>query len=205
MKDTTPTRNAEASRARIIEAAQNLFIANGFADVSMREIARQAGVTKGLIHHHFGAKRTLWEAVRDHLFERYFDEQRAELESAPTADVRLLRDGVIKYFRYLQHNPEMVRLLAWSHLTGEVGDGSKDGELVRLGAERVRQAQAAGLIRTDVNPAHVVCTFIHACTHWFEARSHHRHWPEVGDDDAYLDDFLKIFLDGLMARSESVA
>jgi len=203
MNEPAQTRNAEASRARIVEAAQKLFVAKGFADVSMREIAAAAGVTKGLIHHHFGTKQALWEAARDHLFQRYFDEQKAELETAERADAALLREGVVKYFRYLQQNPEMVRLLAWSHLTGDVGDGSKDGELVRLGAERVRQAQAAGLIRDDVRPAHVVCTFIHACTHWFEARSHHRHWPDVGDDDAWLDDFLKIFLDGLAPQRKS--
>jgi TetR/AcrR family transcriptional regulator len=72
-----------------------------------------------------------------------------------------------------------------------------DVELMRLGAERVRQAQVAGAVRADVNPAHVVCTFIHACTHWFEAASHHAQWPGVGTDEQFLDDFLKIFLDGL--------
>ncbi|MDT8439047.1 MAG: TetR/AcrR family transcriptional regulator [Wenzhouxiangellaceae bacterium] len=203
MNEPTPTRDAEASRARIVAAAQRLFVARGFADVSMREIAAAASVTKGLIHHHFGSKQALWEAAREHLFQRYFEEQKAELEAAPVADRKLLRDGVIKYFRYLQQHPEMVRLLAWSHLAGDDGEYRRDGELVRLGAERVRQAQAAGLIRDDVRPAHVVCTFIHACTHWFEARSHHRHWPDVGDDQAYLDDFLKIFLDGLRPRPEN--
>lgn len=202
MNDTPQTRNPEASRARIVEAAQRLFVDKGFADVSMREIAQAAEVTKGLIHHHFGSKQALWEAARDHLFQRYFDEQRDELESAVSADKTLLRDGVVKYFRYLQQHPEMVRLLAWSHLEGDAGDGQKDGELVRLGTERVRQAQLAGLIRDDVRPGHVVCTFIHACTHWFEARAHHRHWPDIGDDDEYLEDFLRIFLDGLQPGLE---
>lgn len=191
------TRDADATRARIIEAAFALFVEKGFAGVTMREIAERSEVTKSLIHHHFGSKEALWEAVKEHSFAIYAVEQIAELQQAPSADARLLRDGVVKYFHYLRDNPAVVRLLAWSHIEGDASCGQMDAELMRLGAERVRQAQAAGSVRADVNPAHVVCTFIHACTHWFEAASHHAQWPGVGTDEQFLDDFLKIFLDGL--------
>lgn len=191
------TRDADATRARIIEAAFALFVEKGFAATSMRAIAEGSEVTKSLIHHHFGSKEGLWEAVKDHSFAIYAEEQAAELQQASSADAQLLRDGVVKYFHYLRDNPAVVRLLAWSHIEGDASCGRMDAELMRLGAERIRQAQAAGAVRADVNPAHVVCTFIHTCTHWFEAASHHAQWPGVGSDDEFLDDFLKIFLDGL--------
>jgi len=191
------TRDADATRARIIEAAFMLFVRKGYAGVAMREIAEASDVTKSLIHHHFGSKQALWEEVKERAFAIYAEEQAAELEQASSADARLLRDGVVKYFHYLRDNPAVVRLLAWSHIEGDSSCGRMDAELMRLGAERVRQAQQAGAVRADVNPAHVVCTFIHTCTHWFEAASHHAQWPGVGSDDQFLDDFLKIFLDGL--------
>ncbi len=196
------TRDADATRARIIDGAFALFVEKGFAAVSMREIAAASGVTKSLIHHHFGSKEGLWEAVKEHSFAHYAHEQLAELEQAPSADARLLRDGVVKYFHYLRDNPAVVRLLAWSHIEGDASCGRMDAELMRLGAERIRQAQAAGAVRADVNPAHVVCTFIHTCTHWFEAASHHAEWPGVGTDEQFLDDFLKIFLDGTQPPSQ---
>lgn len=196
------TRDAEVTRGRILEAALDLFVDKGFADVAMREIAEQSRVTKSLIHHHFGSKTALWEAVKEHALGLYAMDQKAELERAASPDARLLSDGVVKYFEYLKNNPKVVRLLAWSHLEGDESCGEMDAELMRLGAERVRQAQNAGIFRDDVNPAHVVCTFIHACTHWFEARTHHAQWPGVGSDDEFLDDFLKIFMRGL-ARTDS--
>lgn len=200
MNTVTGTRDPDLTRERILDAAHGLFVKKGFAAVSMREIAVRSGVTKSLIHHHFGSKESLWETVKEQAFATYAAGQEAELQSAE-ADADLLKNAVTRYFEFLQANPEVVRLFAWTHLDEDQSCGRLDAELVRLGAERIRQAQARGLLRADVNPAHVVTTFVNACTQWFEARAHHSQWPGVGNDEAYLDDFLKIFMEGLLPRS----
>ncbi|MDX1626928.1 MAG: TetR/AcrR family transcriptional regulator [Wenzhouxiangellaceae bacterium] len=191
------TRDPDLTRSRILDAAFSLFVEKGFADASMREIAAGSGVTKSLIHHHFGSKEALWDAAKEQAFELYAERQRAELEDPSLPPRELLRAGVENYFRFLSEHPEIVRLFAWTHLEGDTSCGQMDAELVRLGAERVRQGQEAGVFRDDVNPTHVVTTFVIACTHWFEARSHHSQWPGIGDDEAFLSDFLKIFMRGL--------
>lgn len=196
----TVTRDPELTRARILEAAAELFVAQGFADVSMRQISELSGVTKSLIHHHFGSKEQLWEAVKAHAFEAYAAGQKAELEAADDPDTDLLRASVTRYFRFLQEHPEVVRLFAWTHLEGDATCGEMDRELVELGARRIRQAQEKGLIRADVNPTHVVTIFVNACNQWFEARTHHQEWPGIGGDEEFLDDFLKVFLEGLVPR-----
>jgi TetR/AcrR family transcriptional regulator len=201
MNAITGTRDPDLTRDRILEAAHALFVDKGFAAVSMREIAAHSGVTKSLIHHHFGNKEALWERVKERAFAAYAEGQEAELRAAQEPDADLLRNAVIRYFGFLQSNPEVVRLFAWTHLDEDQSCGRIDAELVRLGAERVREAQARGLLRQDVNPAHVVTMFVNACTQWFEARAHHSQWPGVGDDAEYLDDFLKIFFEGLTPRS----
>lgn len=195
------TRDPELTRARILEAAFELFVDQGFAAVSMRELAERSGVTKSLIHHHFGTKEALWDAVKEAAFSRYYEGQKAELEGASSPDSELLRNGVIRYFRFLQENPQVVRLFTWMHLEGDTTCNEMDAELVELGARRVREAQQAGLLRADVNPTHVVTVFIHACSQWFEVRTQHKNWEGIGSDDEYLDDFLKIFMDGLAPRS----
>ncbi len=191
------TRDPELTRERILEAGFELFVDKGFAAVSMRQLADRSGVTKSLIHHHFGTKEALWSAVKEAAFSRYYEVQKDELEHADSPDPELLKNGVIRYFRFLQENPQVVRLFAWMHLEGDTTCSEMDAELVDLGARRVREAQAAGLLRSDVNPSHVVTVFIHACSQWFELRPQHKHWTGVGTDDEYLDDFLKIFIDGL--------
>jgi hypothetical protein len=57
-------RDPEASRAAILEAAREVFAERGYAGATIREIARRAGVTHGLVMRHFGAKeRLLLEAL----------------------------------------------------------------------------------------------------------------------------------------------
>jgi TetR/AcrR family transcriptional regulator len=196
------TRDPDATRARILEAAFDQFVDHGFSKVAMREIAEHSGVTKSLIHHHFGTKQQLWEAVKDHAFGLYAEEQRAELENAERPDTDLLSRGVVNYFRFLRDNPQVVRLMAWTHLEGDTSCGKMDAELVRLGAERVRQGQRAGIFRGDVNPTHVVTTFVLTCLQWFEAHAHHAQWSGIGSDEEFLDDFLKIFMRGIAPAND---
>jgi TetR/AcrR family transcriptional regulator len=191
------TRDADLTRRRILEAGFDLFVDRGYAAVSMRELARRSGVTKSLIHHHFGTKEALWDAVKEAAFVRYFESQKAELLAAETPDAELLRKGVVRYFHFLKDNPRVVRLFTWMHLEGDRSCNEMDSELVALGADRVRRAQQRGLLRNDLNPTHVVTTFINACSQWFQTREQHRGWDGMGSDDEYLDDFLKIFMDGL--------
>lgn len=191
------TRDADLTRTRILQAAFELFVEKGFAAVTMRELAEGSGVTKSLIHHHFGTKEALWEAVKKEAFERYYQGQKAELEQAQSPDRNLLRSSVMRYFHFLREHPQVVRLFTWAHLEGDSSCSHLDAELVALGADRIRQAQEQGLMRADINPTHVVTIFINACTQWFETREHHADWPGMGTDEQYLDDFLRVFLQGL--------
>jgi AcrR family transcriptional regulator len=55
-------------RAQILACARRLFSERSYASVSNEEIAREAGVARGLIHHYFGTKRDLYlEVVRSML------------------------------------------------------------------------------------------------------------------------------------------
>ena len=200
MTTVAGARDPDLTRERILEAAYTLFVRKGFAAVSMRDLAQESGVTKSLIHHHFGSKEALWELVKEQAIAAYAEGQVAQLKAAEAPDAELLRDSIARYFHFLQHNPEVVRLFAWTHLDADQSCGQLDAELVRLGAERVRQAQARGLLRADVNPTHVVTLFVNGCTHWFQARAHHAQWPGVGSDAEYLEDFLKIVMEGLLPR-----
>ncbi|WP_421730329.1 TetR/AcrR family transcriptional regulator [Brevundimonas sp.] len=51
------------TRETILDAAEDLFSKHGFYGVTIREVAREAGVDTALIHYYFGAKRGLFDAV----------------------------------------------------------------------------------------------------------------------------------------------
>lgn len=55
------------ARARIRDAAMRHFGEHGFERASIRAIAESAGVSSGLVRHHFGSKQALREACDEHL------------------------------------------------------------------------------------------------------------------------------------------
>lgn len=50
----------DARRQQILACARRLFSERNYASVSTSEIAREAGVARGLLHHYFGTKRDLY-------------------------------------------------------------------------------------------------------------------------------------------------
>jgi len=63
--------------AALLDAANRLFAAAGPADVSLRAIARAAGVNHRLVHRHFGTR----DALVDRLLERIAAQWIAEVQS----------------------------------------------------------------------------------------------------------------------------
>jgi AcrR family transcriptional regulator len=65
-EDQSPRRRRlepDARREQILECAVRLFGERPYAAVSTTDIAREAGVARGLLNHYFGTKRELYLAV----------------------------------------------------------------------------------------------------------------------------------------------
>ena len=108
MNDGTPRRlGRDGSIEALVTAARELFAEHGPDAVSLRDVARRAGVSHGLIHHYIGSRDDLLRLV----FDRSTDHARAEIGSAtdPIAALRLLRD-------LGGGSDDYSRLLAWSLL-----------------------------------------------------------------------------------------
>ena len=58
---------SEIRRQELIEAAYQLLITEGLQSLTVERVARQAGVSKGIIHHYFRDKQQLIEAALVHL------------------------------------------------------------------------------------------------------------------------------------------
>jgi len=197
-------RNADATRAAILDAAERVFLRHGFSAASLSDIAKEASVTKSLIHHHFHSKQGLWEAVKERRFIPYAERQLEMMQGAP-ASAELVRTSFGAFFQYLRDNPELVRILAWVFLEGqdEKAYAPLDKRLMTAAAEKFREGQEAGTIRKDLDPRFVLFVFVGLVQHWFQDQAHFRRSfdiPEGVDlNDAYREAALDIFLRGVKA------
>ena len=197
-------RDPEATRLAILDAAEEIFVEKGFAAASMSDVAARAAVTKSLIHHHFGSKEELWLEVKRRSLAEYVEPQRAIMASS-AADRTSLIDSVRLYFRFLERNPNFVRLSTWMNLEDPKLSAPTSPDLLHRGVERLRKAQAQGAFRRDVDPWHIMFAVFAFTTYWFQARHAHGHAiyadsdPAVADEK-FLDDLLKILLEGVTPR-----
>ncbi|MGO1050006.1 TetR/AcrR family transcriptional regulator [Crossiella sp. CA198] len=104
MSSATPDPADLTARARIRDAAMRQFGEHGFDAATIRGIAETAGVSSGLIRHHFGSKQALREACDQHLvalIRRLNDEVRADPFGGEVNQVALARAAMGPYQRYL--------------------------------------------------------------------------------------------------------
>ena len=60
-------KRGENTEAAILEAAEKLFMEQGFASTTTMQIAKRAGCNQALVHYYFRTK--------DNLFEKIFEEK----------------------------------------------------------------------------------------------------------------------------------
>lgn len=78
----TRTRNPELTRAALLEAAKRVLQTQG-AGLSLEAVAREAGVSKGGLLHHYPSREALLWALALELVERF----RASVEAAQAHEV----------------------------------------------------------------------------------------------------------------------
>ena len=82
---------SDSTKARIMRAAISEFSALSYRGVTLREVAREAGVTMGAIRYHFGSKDDLYRDTLAYLSQPYNTACRNALKAAlPSGDVRTI-------------------------------------------------------------------------------------------------------------------
>jgi AcrR family transcriptional regulator len=92
------------ARARIRQAAMAQFAEHGFERATIRAIAATAGVSPGLVRHHFGSKQGLRDAIDTHVLAEVRRLNDAIMESGRAGDLggsALSREVLRPYLGYL--------------------------------------------------------------------------------------------------------
>jgi AcrR family transcriptional regulator len=134
------------ARARIRDAAMHLFAAEGVERTTIRAIAAVAGVSPGLVMHHFGSKEGLVREVDAHVVKRITD----ALNEAPEGERLMARRGRLGV-RLLLSEPALSGYVARALAEGGAAGADLFHRLFAAAA-RDRELVEAGLIRGDADP-----------------------------------------------------
>jgi TetR/AcrR family transcriptional regulator len=174
MSDDTPQNlrqsQAAATRALILDAAEALFAEKGFSGTSMRAIARQASTSQALLHHHFGTKEGLYEAVKSRFTDRSEALQPPEVLQGGL-DLSVMTEIMLGYLRYLDAHPHARRLRQWATLEGDERPWGDEDAVWRRMQEAVIAGQGAGMLSAELDVPLFLAAAASLITGWFDCRA----------------------------------
>jgi AcrR family transcriptional regulator len=190
------TRDAERTRAEIIEVATREFADKGYAGARVDEIAAKMSTTKRMIYYYFGNKEQLYIEVLEHAYAGIRAmEQQLDVEHLDPVDA--MRQLAELTFDHHESHPDFIRLVSIENIhraehiaRSTVLSGLANPALDVL-ARILDRGHAAGVFRGGVDPLdiHMVisayCVFRIANRHTWgtifkrdlvdpERRVHHR-------------------------------
>lgn len=156
-------RDADATKARILEAAKEEFAKLGLGGARVDEIADRAKANKRMIYHYFGSKEELFKIV---LEEAYIDirtaEQSLDLEHLPPREA--LSRLVTFTWRYYLENPEFIRLVNSEnlHKARHIKESARLQEVSRrftgMVHDILKRGEAEGVFRPGIDPVQLNIT-----------------------------------------------
>jgi AcrR family transcriptional regulator len=162
-----PKEHDEATRERLLDAAEHLSATHGWDALTVRGIAEEAGTSTRAVYALFGSKEGLEQALHEVMFTRLRDlMQGREASDDPRQDVI---NSAMAYRRWATERPERYALAMHRFVGQPARPRSPEGLAVsRAALDELRQAvlrcHAAGLLIGGRDPEDVV-THLRATAH----------------------------------------
>jgi AcrR family transcriptional regulator len=155
-----PRADAVRNLAKILEAAEEVFAAEGLA-VPIDEVARRAGVGIGTVYRHFPTKEALFEAIVVARLESLVDraEELCDATDAGAALFAFVDDLVTLAVEKKDIHDELARAGVTSE---QLGAPIKEKLTARVEV-LLQRAQAAGAVRQDVTIVDITTLLMGTC------------------------------------------
>jgi TetR/AcrR family transcriptional regulator, regulator of cefoperazone and chloramphenicol sensitivity len=135
---------------RLLLAGLELFGERGFDGTTVRAIAEHAGVTPGLVVHHYGTKQGLRDAVDRYVLDSIAASWHELTDIVPSADhMSIRRSGFETLFR---QRPPIVHYLRRSLLESSDASAAIFDGLMAISRELFEPLRSAGFIRPTDDP-----------------------------------------------------
>ena len=152
-----PSRDPDATRRRILDAAEQEFAAHGLSGARVDAIAARTDTNVRMIYYYFGSKDGLYRAVLERAYGAMREnEKQLALDTRPPAEaIRHLTEFT---FEYQQAHPEFVRLVAIEnihraeHLSTLQPIRQMNASVIDTIGRILDRGKAEGAFRADAEP-----------------------------------------------------
>ena len=182
----------------LLSVAVSVFNERGYDGTSMEQLSRRLGITKSSIYHHVDGKEDLLRMALDRALDGLF-EAIADAQNAGGPAIRRLERLVYRSVEVLAERLPYVTLLLRVRGNTEVERSALDRRrnYDRIVADLVRQAEAEGDIRADVDPgttARLLFGMVNSIVEWYK--------PHGDDSSRLAETVCAVAFDGLRVRRD---
>jgi AcrR family transcriptional regulator len=206
-------REREEMRTKILDAARELFAAEGYEAVSMRRIADAIEYSPTAIYAHFKDKAELMRELCSGDFQAMQERNRDVFDiTDPIERIRRLGLG---YIRFAVEHPNHFRLMFMTKPTPEMTDVSEE-ELIEMGkndpnrngyallVQCVREAMAQGRLLPHLTDPHMVTQLLWAGVHGVASlhitRPEKENWCRWSGADVLGREMVDLILRGVLRK-----
>jgi TetR/AcrR family transcriptional regulator len=173
-------------RDQILDAAERLFAARGFARTTIKQIGREAGVNSALLYYYFADKDRLYREVLQRFVVRLVARTMSGTAGSSPPDARL-RAFVQAQAETLAENPHVPRLLVREMIEYDAAHAVEQIQhLAVTGFRRlcdiIEEGQREGVFRADVDPRFAAISTIAQVAYFLVARPAVRILLQQGPD-----------------------
>lgn len=169
-------RDEMTSIERIRRAALRSFAVHGTSSTSLRAVASAAGVSLGLVQHHFATKAGLIKSVDDYVLQLVTTTMAEPLPEPPVDSVAEIGGRVTRIFG---EQPDLAGYVGRALVDGSPLGATIFDTLMTVGTDRWSQRAERGEIRTGVDMTWAVINALVLALGAVSLRTHiDRHLPE---------------------------
>ncbi len=195
-----PLDRAERTRQRILDAAGHCLASASYSKTTVEEIAANAGVSKGIVYHHFRGKEGILEALLERTLTAWGEVSGVERWVLREGTLRGAVSGMLHAsLEFARSNP-LVRALFQLDPLVVMGLGSSAAVQRRMSESRVRMVSAiqrgieSGELRGDLE-AERLADVLRLISMALIEHLLHPQWIDASDE-RFVETCVAVFFDG---------
>ncbi|HXW34895.1 MAG TPA: TetR/AcrR family transcriptional regulator [Acidimicrobiales bacterium] len=199
------SRKGARTRARLLDAAKQVFEENGFLDARISDIAERAGLSHGSFYHYFESKEEIFREVAadvdEHLSEPMGTVIMDPKSHASPGD--RIHEAIRRHFDYYREEARIIGVIEQvSRYDEEVGAlrQARHRSYHEQVADSIRQLQRRGLADASLDPATAAAALGSMVTRFAEA------WLVEGAVDCSFDEAVDqvalLFVNAMQLRAD---